>query len=333
MITSRHLVICLYIAEICCICVVVFSKFFAEYAEEKEKNVCRRLYILLLIRLIVKMIYFYVEYYIETWPLSFLINVAMDSTYVLSILFSMDVVREMSGIHFRYEKILSRTAAVLFVLGFEVISFFWIDRASNVDIIFEKNIAKVLYFANETFFLSVLLIFCFCYLVTIQKKKEAQKEKRKCQYVLWNNVWYVIYVYLWNISFVIPNGKKIRSLKPLDGILLYILILILLEVYCFWKEYQTDRDFQEKEEEESREDQLEVLVLEKQLTKRETEIFYLLYQGASYAEISEKLVISVNTVKRHCSNIYQKLEIKNRNQIPMLAEKKKSVIIGNNTKG
>lgn len=326
MITSRHLVICLYIVEICCICVVVFSKFFADHAEERIKNVCRRLYILLLIRLIVKMIYFYVEYYVETWPLSFLINTAMDSTYVLSVLFSLDVVGEIAGIRFRYEKILSRIASVAFVLGFEVICFFWVDRSSNVDIIFEGNISRSLYFINEMFFLTVMLIICFSYLVVLKKKTKEQK--RYCRCILWNNVWYIIYVYLWNISFLLPKGEKIRGLKPLDGVLFYVLILILLDMYQFREAYQTEKSSQAGAHNtvKVRENQLETLAQAKQLTKRETEIFYLLYQGASYAEISEKLVISVNTVKRHCSNIYQKLEIKNRNQIPMLVEKKEQKI-------
>ena len=51
------------------------------------------------------------------------------------------------------------------------------------------------------------------------------------------------------------------------------------------------------------------------LTKREMEILELLLNGDTYQGISDKLIISVNTVKKHCSNIYQKCGVKNRNQI------------------
>lgn len=48
------------------------------------------------------------------------------------------------------------------------------------------------------------------------------------------------------------------------------------------------------------------------LSKRELEILQLLRSGFSNREISEKLVISLSTVKNHTSNIYQKLEVNSR---------------------
>jgi len=48
------------------------------------------------------------------------------------------------------------------------------------------------------------------------------------------------------------------------------------------------------------------------LTPRETEIAELLIQGNSYAEISEQLFIAMPTVKTHISNIYKKVEVKNK---------------------
>ncbi len=50
------------------------------------------------------------------------------------------------------------------------------------------------------------------------------------------------------------------------------------------------------------------------LTSRETQILKLLAQGCSYRKISEELFISLETVKRHCHNIYKKLEVKNRTE-------------------
>lgn len=56
------------------------------------------------------------------------------------------------------------------------------------------------------------------------------------------------------------------------------------------------------------------LALIESLTEREMEVLGLLAQRLSNKEISRMLVISTETVKRHASNIYQKLQVKNRRQ-------------------
>lgn len=48
------------------------------------------------------------------------------------------------------------------------------------------------------------------------------------------------------------------------------------------------------------------------LSHREQEVALLLVQGDSHKEISEKLSITVRTVKAHASAIYEKLEVKDR---------------------
>ena len=48
------------------------------------------------------------------------------------------------------------------------------------------------------------------------------------------------------------------------------------------------------------------------LSKRETEIIQLMQLGLSNREISEKLIITLSTVKNHTTNIYQKLEVNSR---------------------
>ena len=50
------------------------------------------------------------------------------------------------------------------------------------------------------------------------------------------------------------------------------------------------------------------------LTKRELELLKLIEQGCTNQEIADKLVISISTVKRHISNVYSKLGVKNRTQ-------------------
>lgn len=53
---------------------------------------------------------------------------------------------------------------------------------------------------------------------------------------------------------------------------------------------------------------------ERTLTKREQEILASLAKGLLYKEISHQLSISIDTVKKHCKNIYHKLNVRNRTE-------------------
>jgi DNA-binding NarL/FixJ family response regulator len=48
------------------------------------------------------------------------------------------------------------------------------------------------------------------------------------------------------------------------------------------------------------------------LTKRETEILEQLSKGLNYQQISENLIISPSTVRKHIENIYKKLQVHNK---------------------
>ncbi|WP_075340788.1 response regulator transcription factor [Tenacibaculum agarivorans] len=54
---------------------------------------------------------------------------------------------------------------------------------------------------------------------------------------------------------------------------------------------------------------------EKNLTERENEILTLLAKGKSYASIAEELFLSVNTIKTHTRNIYDKLQVNSKKEI------------------
>lgn len=51
-----------------------------------------------------------------------------------------------------------------------------------------------------------------------------------------------------------------------------------------------------------------------QLTKRETELLASLAGGATNVQLAEQLGVSVNTVKFHLRNLYEKLDVRNRAQ-------------------
>ncbi|MFN3999949.1 response regulator transcription factor [Algoriphagus sp.] len=54
--------------------------------------------------------------------------------------------------------------------------------------------------------------------------------------------------------------------------------------------------------------------LSDKLSAREKEVLHWLSKGFSYKDIAEKLFISVDTVRTHIRNIYEKLHVGNRNE-------------------
>ena len=50
------------------------------------------------------------------------------------------------------------------------------------------------------------------------------------------------------------------------------------------------------------------------LTPRELEILHLISKGYSNPEIADELVVTINTIKKHTSNIYGKLGVGSRTQ-------------------
>ena len=52
----------------------------------------------------------------------------------------------------------------------------------------------------------------------------------------------------------------------------------------------------------------------RKISKRELEVLELMANGLSNQEIASRLFVSLNTVKTHSSNLFQKLEVKRRTQ-------------------
>ena len=53
---------------------------------------------------------------------------------------------------------------------------------------------------------------------------------------------------------------------------------------------------------------------EKLLTPKEMAILQLLAQGLMYKEMADKQKVNINTIKKHCKNIYKKLKVRNRTE-------------------
>lgn len=63
-------------------------------------------------------------------------------------------------------------------------------------------------------------------------------------------------------------------------------------------------------------------VEEIKLTKRETEILIQLSKGLNYNSISDNLIISPSTVRKHIENIYKKLQVHSKMEAVMKAQKR-----------
>ena len=72
---------------------------------------------------------------------------------------------------------------------------------------------------------------------------------------------------------------------------------------------------EKREEREKMENTCQSGQCDYELTKREMEIIKLILAGLSNHEISEQLYIAESTVKKHISHIFEKVEVKNREQL------------------
>ena len=55
--------------------------------------------------------------------------------------------------------------------------------------------------------------------------------------------------------------------------------------------------------------------LEDEVLDLENEVLNLLSKGKSYASIADELCLSVNTIKTHVRNIYEKLQVSSKDEL------------------
>jgi DNA-binding NarL/FixJ family response regulator len=58
----------------------------------------------------------------------------------------------------------------------------------------------------------------------------------------------------------------------------------------------------------------EILTIETNLSARELEVLTLMAAGLSNQEIADKLFLSLNTIKKHVTSLFTKLDVKRRTQ-------------------
>lgn len=105
-----------------------------------------------------------------------------------------------------------------------------------------------------------------------------------------------------------------------DPTAILMLIIALFVLWYIFKEDFSPIFYSEKES--SGKDIVETIAESHKLTVRECEVLRLIYAGYTNAEISDELNISINTVKKHTQNMYEKLAIGNRMELLQLIMKK-----------
>lgn len=72
--------------------------------------------------------------------------------------------------------------------------------------------------------------------------------------------------------------------------------------------------FQQKKQEKENARKEMVTLPELGLSHREMEVLELMSQGLTNQQIADKLFLSIHTIKTHGSNLFVKLDVKNRTQ-------------------
>lgn len=102
-----------------------------------------------------------------------------------------------------------------------------------------------------------------------------------------------------------PNQAIVQGVRP------------IFYGFCIWMvcaSTKEDTNQNQKPEKKTIEDYY-LIFQEKGLSRRETEVAILALQGRSNAEIGYELNIAESTVKKHMSNIFEKLKIENREEL------------------
>ena len=318
MIEPRHIVIFVYIFEL-----VAFSAFATSFrllhGEQKAALYLARL---MVVRLSVKLLYFYVEFYITSWHLNMLFNALMDTTYVLSIYLTLRTIAASLCLKIKHLRAFS-FVAISYVLGFFLISLFWVDRASNHNILIQPGLPQALYSVNEVAFAVVsVFVLISLYICKDQTKRDGGSNYAPSPTAVFAGIatsLYIVYVFLWDMSFLVPGLDVIRSLKPFDGVLFFAAAL----AFCLAKLAKSSavKELTAQDEAASpnktaiSENSQAEAIQQLGLTSREQEVLDELLTGKTVTQIAAELDIAENTAKRHVYNIYKKAGVHTRYEL------------------
>ncbi|RPH33396.1 MAG: LuxR family transcriptional regulator [Bacteroidales bacterium] len=164
------------------------------------------------------------------------------------------------------------------------------------------GLAKIAKEATEVFlFLSVMYTM---YIVIKEKPSLLIKHREKEEKV--TALFFLIFFPIYTLIGLLNYRYAFVSDSMFDGPIILSLIFIALAISKLTDDIKRLTLFSPKNKDFG--DKLSPF----NISPREIEVLGLLIQGISYKEISEKLFISLPTVKTHVSNIYQKMNVKNK---------------------
>lgn len=113
---------------------------------------------------------------------------------------------------------------------------------------------------------------------------------------------------LWQLE-EIPGAHFIKYMYPVDTACLLIISIVL--AIALKRSHLTDNPLKEITKEDIGQN-IDAIASKYDITKREREIVEYIYDGMSNAEIADKTFISINTVKHHIYNVFDKTGVSSR---------------------
>lgn len=160
---------------------------------------------------------------------------------------------------------------------------------------------------------AVIIIYCTIYVLTESESSLRKKYAVSVSTLLliWSAVQGIVDMGL----FMSKYGVSAWALETPDctGALLFLTNLATC-IFVF-KEDFSPLFFAEVTEPPTSQVKLDAIAASHKLTVREREVLELMYHGYTNPDIGEKLFISINTVKKHTHNIFEKLDVSNRMEV------------------
>lgn len=300
----KHIVIFVYIAEL-----VVFAMLLMGSRRPKaslKDNPVALLCAVMFVRILVKMVYFYVEYYVLPWHLDVLFNAVMDITYVTSVILALKLAANNAGVGLPLSRLLIGVACA-YVAGLALVSLLWTDPVSNHEIAVDPGLPQILAVAIELAFFAVVAASG----AMVARASRGSERARAVVALVAAAVLYAAFVSAWDVSLFVTSLEPLSSIKPFDGVLVYGAAVALI-VACGLLQQEATETGQPATPQTV---DIDAFAAEHGLTARETEVLGLLFQGLSATQVAERLVVSVNTARRHTYNIYHKVGVSSRYEL------------------
>lgn len=139
----------------------------------------------------------------------------------------------------------------------------------------------------------------------------------------------ILLLFLLVLQYCYIEGKIPRLLSNTIALLLTFPCLLFMRE---WRNTVLPDDMGERAAADRELDWKEFLecLCEYSLTRRETEVAWLIYRKYTNAQIGEELFISETTVKKHAGHIYEKMSVSGREELVKTIDDKREKLISHN---